>query len=508
MSDMYAIKATTLTALGDAVRLKTFGDYSQATAYSMAPNTIKYINTEYDYTKLVVTFVEKSRNDATLLIKPVTNGDPIYYDENYPIGIPFERIVVGKQQVQLSTLYGDIDYTLQMIPVDENGNEFMYTPLEMADAIEDFDTQSGQHFRTLIEAHQNSLTITAEDLAGITRICSYAFYMQSQLTNIEFPDTLTRIENHAFAGTKLTHVDLPASVGALGTQAFYSCTNLKTAKIWNTTSKVSIEGSTWSKDMDVIYVPSNLYQDYLDDGNWRTYPIQPWGEWVFKPDVNAALVFNQSKEFTIELSEFDSTPQVSIVSSNPAVATVSDVTINTDNTAITYRVNALTTEGNATITITIVGNVNTYEYSGDILVWETIPESTYEVVAVDGASYGFALNDAGYWESQNKGQGGKVALCQINISNVAGRKLYLDCINYAEANYDYGILGAVNQTLGTTSLDDSGVKQSFKGLSKADIQTVEYSDATGNCSIQVKFRKDGSGDNNNDTLQFKVRFGE
>ena len=30
-------------------------------------------------------------------------------------------------------------------------------------------------------------------------------------------------------------------------------------------------------------------------------------------------------------------------------------------------------------------------------------ENDYQVVAVDGATYGFALNDNGYYESQNKG---------------------------------------------------------------------------------------------------------
>jgi hypothetical protein len=89
-----------------------------------------------------------------------------------------------------------------------------------------------------------------------------------------------------------------------------------------------------------------------------------------------------------------------------------------------------------------------------------------------------------------------------------GKTVYLDCINYAESNYDYGILGSVNQMLGKNANDDSGVKQSFKGKSSPSIITVEYTDAIDDCFIQVKFKKDVSGDQNNDSIQFQVRFGE
>jgi hypothetical protein len=92
--------------------------------------------------------------------------------------------------------------------------------------------------------------------------------------------------------------------------------------------------------------------------------------------------------------------------------------------------------------------------------------------------------------------------------NPMGRQVYIDCINYAEANYDYGILGSVGQQLTTTNSDDGGVKQNFKGMSKNEVQTITYDDALSNCFIQVKFKKDTSGDQNNDSLRFKVRFGE
>ena len=149
-----------------------------------------------------------------------------------------------------------------------------------------------------------------------------------------------------------------------------------------------------------------------------------------------------------------------------------------------------------------------FDFTGNISVYETIPESTYEVVAVENASYGFELNDNGYYESKNKWVSNSYAICQVNISNAIGRKVYFDCINSGESNYDFGILSKVNTALSLTSNEDnsSNYFKSFKGQSSQNVQTVEYTDAIDNCFIQVKYKKDSSGDEGNDTLQFKVRF--
>ena len=51
-----------------------------------------------------------------------------------------------------------------------------------------------------------------------------------------------------------------------------------------------------------------------------------------------------------------------------------------------------------------------------------------------------------------------------------------DCINYAEKNYDFGILSQPNTPLGLTYKVDSTDKifKSFKGSSKSSVQTVDY----------------------------------
>jgi hypothetical protein len=143
----------------------------------------------------------------------------------------------------------------------------------------------------------------------------------------------------------------------------------------------------------------------------------------------------------------------------------------------------------------------------DVEVLAELQASTYTVENISGVTYGFELNDAGYYESTNKGVQSSFAYCKINISNMMGYPVYIDCISYGENNYDYGLLSAVNTEL-SKDINTGTYLHSMKGLSSPNVNTYEYLDAIGDCYITVKYRKDSSGDNNKDTLQFKVRFGE
>ena len=133
-------------------------------------------------------------------------------------------------------------------------------------------------------------------------------------------------------------------------------------------------------------------------------------------------------------------------------------------------------------------------------------ENSFEVVAISGASYGFALNSNGYYESNNKGVDNSAAVCRVNIHAAKTCTVTFKCINYAESNYDFGLLGTLDKTMNTGYSDVStNVAKSFKGSSSASVQTYAYTNvAIGNHFIDVKYRKDSSQSSNNDTLQFKV----
>ncbi len=362
-------------------------------------------------------------------------------------------------------------------------------------------------FKSIVD---RSITeVKAEDLQGITKIGREAFDQCSKLTSIELPDSIITIWEYAFANcSSLKTITIPQNVVSIGNYAFSSCAQLVSIYLLNKDTTVSLHENglfEYSTKLQNIYVPAKLLNEYINKYGSYINQLKPYDYWIPKI-TNQMILFNNTKTITIELVNYNETPTYSIASSNTDIATISN--INATNTAITFDITTLSTEGNCNINISISNNDITYDRSFKLTVYEAIPESTYTVSAIDGAKHGFNINDNGYYESTNNGMANSYSLCRVNISNPAGRKLYFDCISYSESNYDFGILGAVNQELVKSEVVDSGVKRVFKGLSKSTVQTVEYTDATGDCFIDVKYRKDGSGDQCNDSLQFKVRFEE
>ena len=224
---------------------------------------------------------------------------------------------------------------------------------------------------------------------------------------------------------------------------------------------------------------------------------------------NKALVFNTQETVSMNyISTTSDTFSATVTSKDTSIATVSDIVI--DNTSINFNINTLSTEGSTNITVTGTAGDSSYSASFVVKVRETMPVDSYTVEAVDGATHRFALNSNDYYESGNKGVSSSYAICKLNVYSTGTVNLYLDCINYAENNYDYGNLSNIDTTLTlSSSADSSNVFKSFKGSNSANVQTVDYGILTeGNYYIYIKFIKDSSQSSNNDTLQFKVRFGE
>ena len=125
--------------------------------------------------------------------------------------------------------------------------------------------------------------------------------------------------------------------------------------------------------------------------------------------------------------------------------------------------------------------------------------------------YGFALNGDGYYESCNKGIHSSYAMCAVTFSTTTGH-IYLDCINSGEGGYDYGIVStldtafaASNESVSSSRVATrvfSGVQDASGRLCTLDIPVPDR----GEHVIWIKYIKDSSGNNGNDSLQFAVRF--
>lgn len=76
-----------------------------------------------------------------------------------------------------------------------------------------------------------------------------------------------------------------------------------------------------------------------------------------------------------------------------------------------------------------------------------LPFALFDVVAVPGAKYGFELNSAGYYVSKNYHIQSSAALCKVIFNVSTETQVRLDCINYGEKDYDYGIISQLDKTL-------------------------------------------------------------
>ena len=134
--------------------------------------------------------------------------------------------------------------------------------------------------------------------------------------------------------------------------------------------------------------------------------------------------------------------------------------------------------------------------------------NTYNVTTqVSGASYGFPLNsNTGYYTSNNNAKANSAAVARINFELDSSCVMTIQYINYAEATYDYGIFGNIDQALGTTQAADSNVFYSCNtnNDNTNTAKTLTYNIPAGTHFIDIKYRKDNATDSNNDTLQWKI----
>lgn len=133
-------------------------------------------------------------------------------------------------------------------------------------------------------------------------------------------------------------------------------------------------------------------------------------------------------------------------------------------------------------------------------------DGSFQVVAVDGAAYGFEKQADEYWQSTNKGVSNSCSVCKVVFNMNTDGTAVFDCINYAEASYDYGIIGKVDTELSITSIDDtsSNIAKSFKNSNSSSVQTYSMVISSGEHFVYVKYRKDSSKDENDDMFKFKV----
>lgn len=101
--------------------------------------------------------------------------------------------------------------------------------------------------------------LTAADLLGVTGIKRRFLYEDKVITSVEFPETVTRIEEQAFGNCKnLEIVKIPPSVNYIGSYAFVNDSNLKGVYITDLEAWCNITFPQYAEDNPLRYA-KNLY---------------------------------------------------------------------------------------------------------------------------------------------------------------------------------------------------------------------------------------------------------
>lgn len=134
--------------------------------------------------------------------------------------------------------------------------------------------------------------------------------------------------------------------------------------------------------------------------------------------------------------------------------------------------------------------------------------SIVSVTNPSSSAYTFVDTGNGYYESNNKAKSSTYAYAKITFTVEEDLSdLQISYVNSGEANYDYGTISKIDTDLGMSTSDDSSTLYAgyFKGASSTDTKTLSLGAVTaGEHYITIKYRKDGSGDSNNDSLRIMM----
>lgn len=138
--------------------------------------------------------------------------------------------------------------------------------------------------------------LTADDLAGATKIGSNVFQNLSTLISVEIPNSATRIENSAFrvcnnlttvtipssitfigdssfsGCTSLTNITIPSAVTSIGSGSFYGCSAMTSITILATVPPTLGNAAVFTDTNNCpIYVPAESVNAYKTATNWSAY---------------------------------------------------------------------------------------------------------------------------------------------------------------------------------------------------------------------------------------------
>jgi len=124
----------------------------------------------------------------------------------------------------------------------------------------------------------NELVTDLEIPDTVTKINNSAFWGCKTLASITIPDSVTSIGDRAFRDcTSLVSITIPDSVTSIGAYAFYGCTSLKTVYYTGTAEDWAAISINSSYNADLIAIPRYYYSE--------TEPATSGNDWHYVDGV-------------------------------------------------------------------------------------------------------------------------------------------------------------------------------------------------------------------------------
>lgn len=273
-----------------------------------------------------------------------------------------------------------------------------------------------------------------------------------------------------------------------------------------TTRQMQLATGTTLKGSALTISNSTSEQTFSNVGSWTRAELQDAAIrfYVKRGTSNTSSTYNlriYGATMTVTY-EWQETTYTITVSNSTSASVVADPAEVLQGESSTIKANTL-----SNITIKDNGTDVTSQFT------QRTDTGSYEVENV--GTYGFALNNNNYYESQNKGVDKSAAVSRVHFYLPVAATITFTFINYAEESYDFGVFGNIDTALNTNyyaagsssaTITDNSYKLACNTstYNKSSVQTLTYSMSAGEHYIDVKYSKDDASAANNDTLQFKV----
>ena len=272
---------------------------------------------------------------------------------------------------------------------------------------------------------------------------------------------------------------------------FSGCTSL---------NSVTILATSIGSDATTNWLLNVAAEGTFNNVGFATYTSGPSGIPSGWTEVTPTITSITASPNTYTLKSYQKS-----VTINPTLTVVTNVGTFTMNDSQIITVGENTGDSTRTLTETIPYKSSSYQITIVQTANDPKPAQTWSVVST--GTYPFQLNSNDYYESTNKGHDNTYSYATLTYEGF--NELVLQCINSGESNYDYGTVSQPDQTLSESISDDGAtgstvVFHNFKGESSTSPVTLTIPSDGAEHFITIKYRKDSSMGQSNDSLQFKV----